>query len=75
MKFTEKIPRSVAKVITWRIIMATQYFLLGWWATGSIASGAGLAGVTTIINSGIYYLHERTWNKAQWGKAIDEPVQ
>jgi len=70
MNFIEKIPRSFAKVITWRIIMATQYFLLGWWATGSMASGVGLAGVTTIINSGIYYLHERVWNKSRWGKQV-----
>ena len=72
MKITEKIPRSIAKVITWRIIMATQYFLLGWWATGSIASGAGLAGVTTIINSGIYYLHERTGNRSSWGTDVKD---
>jgi uncharacterized membrane protein len=68
--FVERIPRSLAKVITWRIIMASQYFILGWWATGSWVGGAGLAGITTIINSGIYFLHERAWNRSSWGKNV-----
>jgi uncharacterized membrane protein len=71
-KFQEQVPRSLAKVITWRIIMATQYFLLGWWATGSIASGVGLAGITTVVNSFIYFFHERAWNLSNWGKQVSE---
>lgn len=71
-KFQEKIPRSVGKMITWRILMIVQYFCIGYFTTGSIAFGAGLAGVTTIINSTLYFLHERTWNASDWGKKVEE---
>jgi uncharacterized membrane protein len=72
MNFKEKIPRSVGKVITWRIILSIQYFIIGYVTTGSIASALGLVGITTVVNSCIYYLHERAWNKSDWGKQVLE---
>jgi uncharacterized membrane protein len=68
MKFLEKINRTLVKGISWRSIMIIQYLLIGWWTTGSLAFGAGLAGFTTIVNSIIYFLHERFWNRINWGK-------
>lgn len=73
-KFQERIPRSLAKVISWRIIMIIQYVLIGYYTTGSWAFGAGLAGVTTIINSCIYFGHERAWNKSNWGKSVTQEI-
>ena len=72
--FSERIPRSVAKMITWRIIMIVQYFCIGYVTTGSIAFGAGLAGVTTIVNSVIYLLHERAWNKTDWDRKVNKNI-
>jgi uncharacterized membrane protein len=72
MNFKEQIPRSVGKVITWRIILSIQYFIIGYVTTGSIASALGLVGITTVVNSCIYYLHERAWNKSDWGKQVVE---
>jgi uncharacterized membrane protein len=73
-KFQERIPRSLAKVISWRIIIIGQYFCIGYFTTGSIAFGVGLASITTVINSCIYFLHERAWNRADWGKKAQETV-
>jgi hypothetical protein len=72
MNFKEKIPRSLGKVITWRIILSIQYFLIGYFTMGTIASALGLVGITTVVNSCIYYLHERAWNKSDWGKQVLE---
>lgn len=69
---TEKLPRSLAKVITWRIIMIIQYFCLGYFMTGSVTFGASLAGITTVINSTIYFLHERLWNVTDWDRQVKE---
>ena len=69
---TEKVPRSVAKMITWRALMVIQYFCIGYFTTGSIAFGAGLAGVTTIVNSTLYFFHERAWNKTDWDRKVKE---
>jgi uncharacterized membrane protein len=73
-KFIEKIPRSFAKVLSWRIIIIGQYFCIGYYTTGSIAFGAGLAGVTTVVNSCLYFFHERAWNRASWGKDAVAPA-
>jgi len=65
---TERIPRSLAKVLSWRLIIMGQYFAIGYFTTGSVAFGASLAGFTTIVNSTLYYLHERAWNKTDWDR-------
>jgi uncharacterized membrane protein len=67
---TEKIPRSLAKVVTWRIIMIMQYFAIGYYTTGSVAFGAALAGFTTVVNSLLYFTHERLWNKTDWDRQV-----
>lgn len=69
---TEKIPRSLAKVITWRIIMIMQYIAIGYYTTGSLAFGIGLAGFTTIVNSFLYFTHERLWNKTDWDRTVKD---
>jgi uncharacterized membrane protein len=74
-KFIEKIPRSFAKVLSWRIIIIGQYFCIGYYTTGSIAFGAGLAGLTTVVNSCLYFFHERAWNRAGWGKDAITPIE
>lgn len=69
---TEKVPRSLAKVLTWRAIMIIQYFAIGYYTTGSVAFGAALAGFTTVVNSALYFLHERAWNATDWSRKIKE---
>jgi uncharacterized membrane protein len=51
--------------------MIIQYFFIGYYTTGSAKFGAGLAGFTTVVNSIIYFLHERFWNKTHWGRKVD----
>lgn len=68
IKFKEKITRSVAKLITWRIINLIVTFLLGYLSTGSISRGLTVMGVALVINSTVYYIHERIWNKIDLGK-------
>ena len=68
-QFQERIPRSVAKMISWRAIIVLQYFFIGYLTTGSIAFGVGLASATTVINSTLYFFHERVWNRSNWGRS------
>jgi uncharacterized membrane protein len=70
-RITEKIPRSVVKMISWRILIVFQYFFIGYFTTGSVAFGAGLAGFTTVVNSTLYFLHERIWNRTDWDRKIN----
>jgi len=68
MKFIENFNRTIIKLITWRILISTQYFAVGWWVSGNPWVGVGAVGAALIVNSILYYLHERAWNRVQWGK-------
>lgn len=70
-KFKEKIPRSIAKVITWRILVTITNFIGGWIASGNPWVGLGVAGFALVVNSVLYFFHERIWNVLGWGKTID----
>ena len=71
-KFQERIPRSVAKVITWRILVSLTNFVGGWLASGSWAVGLGVVSFALVVNSVLYYVHERAWNRIDAGKTVNE---
>jgi uncharacterized membrane protein len=72
LKFKEKIPRSIAKLITWRILISFSQFAAGWFLTGNVWAGVGLVGYSLLINSLLYFGHERVWNASNWGKLVVE---
>ena len=72
INFYERIPRSLAKVISWRVVITGSNFMAGYLASGDPMTGLKVAIGATIINSTIYFFHERAWNKANWGKKVEE---
>ena len=68
MKFTEKHPRTIAKVISWRVLLTLSHLVNGFIVSGSWATGLQIAGLAAIINSVLYWGHERGWNYAQWNR-------
>jgi len=70
--FKEKIPRSLAKVITWRILVTITNFVGGWIASGNPWVGLGVASFALVVNSILYFFHERLWNVSNWGKTVSE---
>jgi len=66
--FIEKIPRSLIKVISWRILMVISLAVGGYLSSGSWKVGAAIASWGIIVNSALYFLHERVWNRLDWGK-------
>jgi uncharacterized membrane protein len=67
---TEKIPRSVAKVITWRILVTITNFLGGWLASGNPWVGLGVVSFALVVNSILYFFHERVWNRTDWDRTV-----
>lgn len=60
--------RSVVKTVTWRVTGSGATFLIAYIMTGNFAI-AGVIGLTQLVsNTILYYIHERLWNKVQWGK-------
>ncbi len=61
-RFTEKHPRTIAKMVSWRVLLTISHIVNGFLATGSVLVGLKIAGWATVINSTLYWLHERAWN-------------
>jgi len=68
MKFIESHYRTIAKTISWRILLTISHFVNALIVTGSIAMGLKIAGWSLVINSTLYWIHERVWNWFQWNK-------
>jgi hypothetical protein len=71
-KFYEKAMRSLGKVVTWRILVTITNFIGGYLASGSWAVGLGVVSFALVVNSVLYYFHERAWNRIDAGKELVE---
>ena len=71
-KFNEKYLRSLAKVVTMRIIFTFVHITNTFIVTGSLITGLKVAGLAFFINPILYWLHERGWNWWQWGRYVDD---
>lgn len=74
MIFTENHPRTIVKVISWRILLTISHIVNGLIATGSLALGFKIAGMALVINSALYWFHERAWNFLQWNRKEDSSL-
>jgi uncharacterized membrane protein len=72
MKFYEKAMRSLGKVVTWRILVTITNFIGGWLASGSWTVGLGVVSFALVVNSILYFFHERAWNAVDAGKTVLE---
>lgn len=61
--------RSIAKAISYRIIAALITTVVAWSVTTEIAFAATIGLVDATIKFGVYYLHERAWNRVGFGRA------
>ena len=60
--------RSWLKTLTWRVI-ATAVTIVGVGvATGDWALAGGLGALLNLVKAGLYYVHERIWEKTRWGR-------
>jgi len=75
-KWLEKAVRSMGKVVTWRILVTITNFFGGWLASGNPWVGLGVVSFALVVNSILYYFHERAWNRIDWGKqsSVDKTV-
>ncbi len=74
LRFIEFNSRSFVKVVTWRVLVSITNFIGGWLSSGSWKVGLGVVGFALVVNSTMYFVHERCWNVSQWGKDIVKPL-
>jgi uncharacterized membrane protein len=72
LMFFEGQPRTVSKIVTWRVLITSSNFLIPFIMTGSWGSAALFLGIATVVNIALFYTHERVWNRFIWGKAVKQ---
>ena len=64
----ESAKRSLAKTISWRITGSTATFIISYVVLGSVTVSGTIAIIQLTFNTLLYFVHERVWNKINWGK-------
>lgn len=64
----EKVKRSLAKTISWRIIGTLDTLILSWIIIGEVSTAAAIASVEFVSKMILYFFHERAWSNIKWGK-------
>ena len=68
LKRHEHAYRSLAKTITYRITITIVVFFTTLIVTGKSGDALKVTGITAIISSIVYYVHERVWAHIAWGR-------
>ena len=66
MKNTVK--RSIFKTVTWRIVGSIDTMVVSYIITGNWKFGLAIGGVEVVSKMILNYLHERVWQRVNWGK-------
>lgn len=66
--FKETHIRSVLKTVSWRFWATATTMLLVYIFTGAIAIAAAIGGLEIILKIVLYFLHERAWDRIQFGR-------
>lgn len=65
---TETPVRSLAKAVSWRVTGTVDTFLISWLITGEILLASGIAFTEIMTKIVLFWLHERIWNRINWGR-------
>lgn len=70
-----RIGRSLAKTITFRVIVTTLDFTSNYVVLGEFALAAGLSAFALAVAPFFYFCHETAWNYFGAGRDVDFPVR
>ena len=62
--------RTLAKTVTWRVIGFFTGMITIYVFSGSFSIAFGSAIVANLLKTGMYYVHERAWNKSNYGRKV-----
>jgi uncharacterized membrane protein len=65
---SEKSYRSIVKSISWRTIGTIDTILISYIITGKTTVALSIGGVEVFTKMALYYFHERTWNRINFGR-------
>lgn len=60
--------RSLLKTVTWRLTGSGATMLIAFLVTGNMSFASSIGAIQLVVNTLLYYIHERMWNMIRWGK-------
>jgi uncharacterized membrane protein len=60
--------RSITKTISWRITGSLSTFMISYLILGNMITASSIAGAQIAMNTLLYFIHERIWNRVEWQK-------
>jgi uncharacterized membrane protein len=63
--------RSLVKSFTYRVFGTLTSFAVVYVITGKGSLATLIAFWETVVKVGVYYWHERVWNRIKWGRKSD----
>ena len=68
VKTKEKIKRSLAKTISWRVVGTLDTIIITWLITRTLTIAFSVGAIELVSKMILYFFHERVWNSIKWGK-------
>lgn len=65
---TDTSTRSLVKTISWRLTGSGATFAISYVVSGDFSVAGTIAIIQVTVNTVLYYVHERIWNRIKWQK-------
>jgi len=63
------------KAVSWRITGSLDTILVSWLVTGKFTVAITIGGVEVFTKIILYFLHERVWDKIEFGRRFAHPPE
>ncbi len=60
--------RSLVKAVSWRLTGSVDTMIISFIITGKVKLALAIGGVEVFTKIGLYYVHERVWEKLPFGR-------
>ena len=60
--------RSLVKTLSWRLTGTGATFLISYAIADNFSIAGTIAVVQLVVNTVLYFVHERVWNRVPWGR-------
>lgn len=60
----------MVKAVSYRVIVVVADFAAVYLFTGRVEIALGFVVVSNIYTTGLYFLHERFWDRVTWGRGV-----
>lgn len=73
MNMVEEKKRSILKALSWRATGTIDTIIISFIVTSNPLAAVSIGAFELITKTALYYFHERTWNKIEYGRKKIEP--